>query len=137
MTIHDLISIPDGLVRAAEEWFGVTVPQKIAKSLADIARQHKNRWETGGAPMCWLKSQLHELGMLGGAGMVCCDPEHATAVLHVGFLTLRETPDMVERLKNENKEESRVARSRLAEELRRVAVSPINATAAIVGGRDE
>lgn len=135
MTLHDRISTPDGLVGVAEEWWGVAVPSLLADRLAAAARRHRNRWDVAAGPVCWLKSRLLEHGLLGGCGMRCDEQGHTTAVLHVFFLTLAEESWMIERLKNEQQEGSQVARSRLASELRRIEVTPIDATAAKVGGQ--
>jgi|LakMenEpi03Aug12_release.lakeMendotaPanAssembly.Ray.scaffolds.fasta_scaffold2947686_1 hypothetical protein len=58
-----------------------------------------------------------------------------TAVLHVGFLSIAETPEMLERLRRpEPDEPDSTARSRLFSELQRIGVTPIDATAGVVGG---
>jgi hypothetical protein len=56
-----------------------------------------------------------------------------TATLHIGFLTLPETSEMLERLLNESpSRNSNVARSKIFTTLQRSVVSPVDATAAKV-----
>jgi hypothetical protein len=57
----------------------------------------------------------------------------ATATFHIGFLTLPETSEMLERLFNESpSHNSNVARSKMFTTLQRSVVSPVDATAAKV-----
>jgi|688.fasta_scaffold107683_8 hypothetical protein len=135
MTPHDQISTPLGFAEFAAEWFGVFVPQALSSRIAKQARQHTRRWETAAGPVCWVKNRLLDEGYFKPGGQ-CHDDSFVTAILHVGFLSLPESPEMIARLKNELAEEPSPARSRFANSVQRYAVSPIDATAGRVSPGD-
>lgn len=137
MTSHDRISTPDGLSSFALEWFGVEVPQWFASEMADIASRHKSRWETTAGPYCWVKNRLSEASLM--PKTIGCQhaPEAVTAILHVGFVFIEETADMVSRLKNEQADAGSPSRPAFFREAARKSVSPVNATAARVSGLEK
>jgi hypothetical protein len=135
MTPHDQISTPLGFAEFAAEWFGVFVPPALAAGFAADASEHGRRWETAAGPVCWVKNRLLDAGYFKPGGQ-CHDDSFVTAILHVGFLSLPESPEMIARLKNELAEEPSPARSRFANSVQRYAVSPIDATAGRVSPGD-
>lgn len=135
MTAHDQISTPLGFAEFVSEWFGVSVPTIIAIAYSSEARSHRERWETAAGPFCWVKNRLLEQGYFDpGRNTPPCGG--ITAIMHVGFLCIRETPEMLDRLKNERREEPAPARSRFASAINMYAVSPIDATAGRVSPGD-
>jgi hypothetical protein len=135
MTAHDQISTPDGVVTFAAEWFDVFVSPPLASSIANYAKSLDNRWETAAGPVCFVKNLLLEAGYFKPSGHVF-DDSLVTAVLHFGFIFIRETPEMVEMLRNEPPSEPSLARSRFANEVLVRAVSPIDGTAGRVSPGD-
>lgn len=134
MTAHEQISTPEGLSLFAQEWFGVVVPQTFADRMSSAARGHENRWETTAGPYCWLKNRITEESLLPTPPCLPPSDGGATAVLHVGFIWIRETDEMISRLRNEPTQPGSPARSRFFGEASRSPVSPIDATAARVTG---
>jgi hypothetical protein len=135
MTAHEQISTPDGVVAFAAEWFDVCVAPLLASSIANCAKSLDNRWETAAGPVCFVKNRLLGAGYFKPSGRIF-DDSPVTAVLHVGFVFIRESQEMVELLKNEEPSESSPARSRFANEVKVRAVSPIDATAGRVSPGD-
>lgn len=129
MTAHDQISTPCGLAAFASEWFDISVPTWFANSMARDASKHRERWETAAGPYIWLKNRLLEDGLFHGVGRNSPDDSHPTATLHVGFLSIIESPEMIERLRNESMESGKPARSRFANDARTKNVAPVDATA--------
>lgn len=136
MTSHDQISTPDGLSAFAAEWFGVSVPRQFASEMADVASRHKSRWETTAGPYCWVKNRLLESSLMPRVVGCSIYREAVTAVLHVGFVFIEETDEMVSRLKNEQAATGSPSRSAFFREARRASVSPIDGTAARVTGAE-
>ena len=135
MNHHDQILTPEGVADLAAEWFDVFVPQSLSSRIAKQARQHTRRWETAAGPVCWVKNRLLDEGYF-KPGRQCHDDSVVTAILHVGFLSLPESPEMLERLKNETPTEPALARSRFANCVKKYAVAPIDATAGRVSPGD-
>jgi hypothetical protein len=132
---HDQISTAIGFVAFAREWFDVFVPESLARRIASQARSHKERWETAAGPVCWAKNRLLDAGYF-RPGRNEFDDSMVTATLHVGFLSLGESPEMIARLKNEQPGDPSPARSRFAELVKKYAVAPIDATACRVSPGD-
>jgi len=135
MTAHDQISTPEGVETFAAEWFDVYVAPPLASSIANYAKSLRNRWETAAGPVCLVKNILLEAGYFKPSGLIF-DDSLVTAILHVGFIFIRESQEMVELLKNEEPSESSPARSRFANEVQVRAVSPIDGTAGRVSPGD-
>jgi hypothetical protein len=135
MNPHDQISTPLGFAEFAAEWFGVFVPPALAAGFAIDASEHSRRWETATGPVCWVKNRLLDAGYF-KPGRQCHDDSVVTAILHVGFLSLPESPEMLERLKNEPRDAPAPARSRFANCVQKYAVAPIDATAGRVSPGD-
>lgn len=135
MNHHDQILTPGGVADLAAEWFDVFVSPTLSSRIAKLARQHTRRWDTAAGPVCWVKNRLLDAGYF-KPGRQCHDDSFVTATLHVGFLSLPESPEMLARLKNERPEASSPARSRFANSVQKYAVSPIDATAGRVSPGD-
>lgn len=130
MNAHDQISTPFGLASFTMEWFDVAVPAWFAWSMSSDAARHRERWETAAGPYIWVKNRLLEHHMLPDAGRNTPDDSHSTATLHVGFLSIFETPEMLNRLRNERvTDDASPARSRFARCLGVTAVTPIDTVA--------
>ena len=129
MTAHDQISTPCGLASFASEWFGIAVPVWFARRYARVASKQRERWETASGPYIWLKNRLIEEGLFCGVGRCSPDDSHPTATLHVGFLSLIESPEMIQRLQNESMKPGKPARSRFANDAKTKNVAPVDATA--------
>jgi hypothetical protein len=138
MNAHEQISSPDGLRRFASEWLGVSVGSGDAAKWAAAARQHKERWDTATGPFVWVKNRVLEAGLIPFGWEPFDDRRIVTAVLHIGFLSLSETSEMVARLPEATQLPSdSTARSRLVGEMAIRSVSPIDGTAAKVFGGDQ
>lgn len=135
MNHHDQISTVRGFIAFASEWFDVFVPESLARRVASQARAHKERWETAAGPVCWAKNRLLDAGYF-RPGRCEFNDSAVTATLHIGFLSIKESPEMLERLKNERTEEPSPARSKFASLVKKYAVSPIDATASRVSPGD-
>lgn len=137
MTAHEQISSPDGLRRFAMEWLGVSVGYCEASKWAAVARRHKERWDTAAGPFAWVKNRALEAGLIPFGWAHFDDRRIVTAVLHIGFLSLPETSEMVARLPEAAQSPpDSTARSRLVSEMAIRSVSPIDGTAAKVFGGD-
>jgi hypothetical protein len=112
--------------------------------MADAARwayeasKHKERWETTAGPFAWVKNRILESGLLPFGGFDPSAEPVVTAVLHVGFLSLPETREMLDRLMfDPERSKDSTARSRFGKTVHVHAVSPIDATASRVSGGDQ
>jgi hypothetical protein len=132
VTAHDQISTAEGLCSFADEWLGIRVPLLTAAKWARQARKHRERWTTTVGPYIWIKNRLSESGWFDFAGHDSPDWSHPTAVLHVGYVSLFESPEMISRLTNEPMDDGSPSRSRLAKEMQVRDVKPIDGTAARV-----
>ena len=138
MNAHDQISSPDGLRRFAMEWLGVSVDSCKASKWASQARSHRERWNTSVGPFAWVKNRALEAGLIPFGWAPLDDSRVVTAVLHIGFLSLSETSEMMARLPEAAQFPSdSTARSRLVAEMAIRSVSPIDGTAAKVFGGDK
>jgi len=132
---HDKISTPAGFAEFASEWFEIAVPPVLAVIYSGEARDHQERWETSTGPFCWVKNRLLEAGYF-DVGRNSPAGGGITAILHIGFLSLPESQEMLQRLKNERPEDSSPARSRFSKAVKKYAVAPIDATAGRVSPGD-
>ena len=93
-------------------------------------------WKVSAGPAIWIKNRLIERGAFRTNHSPPFDfAEAATAVLHVFFLALEETTEMLERLKNDDAQfASKVARSKLFSSP--LVTSPIDSLTLKVSGDD-
>lgn len=146
MRVYEQMRTPVGIQAVVKEWwdFDLTIElaeeicvayikQQIPRINEDIAR---GNMVTAAGPLVWLKSRIVELNLLTPFVAPSNDdpPGVTTAILHVGFLTLGETEEMVARLRNESLRENvnKPARSKMFATAQRQAIAPINALAAAV-----
>lgn len=146
MRVHEQMRTPTGIQAVVKEWWDFDLTIELAEELcvayikqqipridADIARGYM---VTAAGPLVWLKSRIVELGLLTPFVAPLNDdpPRITTAVLHVGFLMLHETEEMLERLHNEQMREdvNKPARSKMFATAQRQAVAPIDALASVV-----
>lgn len=114
--------------------FDYEVSDVEAKHLCSKWNRRKNGWHLSTGPAMWIKNRLMECGCFKTERNPPTDfDDMATAVLHCFFLSLEETAEMIEILKNENDQAQReklyaVARSKLFGTTR--VVTPIDRTAA-------
>lgn len=153
MTFHEQMFTPEGIIALCQEWFDVTVTytfadlwsyeyrerDKLRKSEfnTNFLRDHKlenYQHVTAAGPHIWLKMKLMERELLPVSPRPAAAPPIVTAVLHFGFLTLRETAEMIELLQNEleTRREAKPARSKVFSEAETHHIQPINQLAAIV-----
>lgn len=133
MTLDAKMRTPEGLRAAALEWFEVHVLQDDAEAWSakynkEIDRKHT----TSAGPLIWLKNRMMERmlfsfgGSRGGLEMPGCE-------LHVAFLFLEETEEMLCRLRTKERTKTpdeSVARSKIGKTNSKI--QPIDATAATV-----
>lgn len=91
---------------------------------------------TDGTWFMWLRNRLDGHKVFRGTATSDADYEFVTAILHVGFIFIVETPEMLMRLNpsTEKKRRSEIARSKLFQ-LNRTP-QPIDKTALLVGGKE-
>lgn len=128
---------PSGAASLASLWFDSTLPPGDAWIVSEAAWEAQDRLETDVAAWHWLREMLRELGYLPESLALCEDDTPVAGVLHVGFVSISETPEMLSRVaRKESDEPSRPARSRVMAELQRIDISPIDGTAARVSPGD-
>lgn len=146
MTVHDQMCTPTGVQAVAKEWWDCDIIYEMAarfsaayiKSSAHRVKEDRaNGWLiTAAGPLVWLKAQLNDLGLLPVSETRVSDdsPTPVTAVLHVGFLCLHESDEMIGRLHNEHRRAdcNKPARSKMFETAQKQDVAAIDRTAAIV-----
>lgn len=108
---------------AVRERFEVVLDHVNLKSKMDAMSKARNKCKWGGSNGGWsdstwfmfLKNRIDELSRYPATPNTSgkCVKSETTAVMHVFFLYLEETPAMIQRLKNESKSKSVVARSKL------------------------
>lgn len=146
MTVHKQLCTPIGVQEVAKEWWDCEVPPELAETLsAEYVKKRKKGMEQDFADgkahsaigqLIWLKSRLNDAELLPVSGKPPPDdkPTAVTAILHVGFVTLPETEEMLARLQNEEPREdtNKPARSKMFEIAQKQNVAPIDALAGIV-----
>jgi len=120
------------------ERFGVDVgPNKLRMLCEDRmqmnARDLRRHWSDC-SWACWFKSRIQEYKRFSW-GSVGYLPEITTATLHVGFLWLEETPEMLARLSEPGVMASTVSRSKITETQR--VIQPIDRVAARVARMED
>lgn len=114
--------------------FDYELSDEDSKRLFVAWKGRKNGWTLSTGPAMWIKNRLLELGCFRTErNPPLGTDELATAVLHVFFVSLEETAEMIAFLQNEQTEEQQkklasVARSKLFGTPR--VVTPIDSTAA-------
>jgi len=149
MTVHDKMCTPSGLQELAKEWWDCLVSDELALSLSTAYIKATEGFEpeagsfsvpclcsSGTGQIVWLKNRINDLNLLpvGEARMHDDIPAVTTAVLHVGFLSVFETEEMVCRLRNEPLRQNceNPARSKMFATAQKQDVAPIDRTASIV-----
>jgi hypothetical protein len=146
MTVHDQMCTPAGVQEVAKEWWDCDIIYEMAERFSvkyvedtkDRVKQDRaNGWFiTAAGPLVWLKSHLNDLGLLPISGERVHDdsPTPVTAVLHIGFLSVPETDEMLSRLHTAPRQHdcNNPARSKMFETAQRQDVTAIDRTAAIV-----
>jgi hypothetical protein len=145
MRVYEQMRSPLGVQDVVREWWDVDISLECAAVIyTAYIKTHDKRVKaslktdylvTAAGPLVWLKSKLLDLALLPGPGG-CEDDEQGTvtAVLHIGFLCLEETEEMLANLRNETPQEdvNRPARSKMFTVAQRQTVAPIDALAGIV-----
>lgn len=148
MTVHEQLCTPEGVQAIAKECWDCAVTAEMAETLSAKYIKHRKKpmedsfrrgtatCAVGAGQLVWLKDMLNEMGLLPISDDRASDdtPTPVTAVLHVGFMTIFETEEMVCRLHNEElcQETNRPARSKMFATAQKQTVTPIDATAGIV-----
>jgi hypothetical protein len=148
MNLHEQLCTPAGVQALAKEWWACDVPAETAEKLsAQYIKKRKKPYEKNvregkatsalsAGQLVWLKYMLNIAGLLpvGNNPVTDDTPTPVTAVMHVGFLTLAETEEMMWLLRNERPRENTntPARSKIFETAQIRSIAPIDATAAIV-----
>ena len=144
---HVRMTTPVGVQALAKEWWGMSLMQGQATDISDLfvssgqlRRTRKDEQNgyliTGDGIFAWLKNRLLERGAFRCDGCEPQDTQHASATLHIGFVFIKETPAMVESLREEQVVAGRdsTARSRFACVSQVQDVHAVNALAAKVTG---
>jgi hypothetical protein len=140
LSLQQLFETQDwtALAMACESRFGVSVnADELASRTEMVVGKHK-RLERRAFGCCWgdgtwlmfLKSRLEELGCFKNGCQIAVEGG-CTAVMHVFFINIEETPEMVARLRNEKPDQIAVARTKLNKDTS-VYVEPIDGNAAKV-----
>jgi hypothetical protein len=148
MDVHDQMCTAAGVQALAKEWWVCDIAAETAEKLSaqyikERKKPHEKNVREGKATsalsagqLVWLKYMLNMAGLLPvGDNPVTDDtPTPVTAVLHIGFLSVPETYEMLGRLNNEHRrhECNDPARSKMFETAQRQDVTAIDRTAAIV-----
>jgi hypothetical protein len=148
MDVHDQMCTAAGVQALAKEWWVCDITAETAEELSaqyikERKKPHEKNVREGKATsalsagqLVWLKYMLNMAGLLPvGDNPVTDDtPTPVTAVLHIGFLSVPETDEMLGRLNNEHRrhECNDPARSKMFETAQRQDVIAIDRTAAIV-----
>jgi hypothetical protein len=142
MTFHDQMFTREGIQALGHEWFDCEIPSWLASRWScDYADAHKIRNQNGTAedvtatfPYVFLKMRLLDFELLPVAERAPAAAPIVTAVFHIGFVRLRESLEMWQRLWNEEirPDCDMPARSRMFTEMQKISPTPIDATAAIV-----
>lgn len=148
MQEHEQLCSAAGIQKLAKEWWDCVVSDKLAEELsAEYVKHRKKSVEAalakvethsavGVGVLVWLKARLNEENVLPTSAPASDDtPDPVTAVLHVGFVMLAETEEMLERLHNEAlvDDANNPARSKMFDTAQKQNVTPIDALAGIVG----
>lgn len=143
MTVHEQMCTPEGMQQTAKEWFDCDLVSEHAVELSRVyAKKSKDRVRkdtaqglliTAAGPLIWLKTWLNHYRLLPVSKPKANDddPDAVTAILHVGFLSLAETEEMLAKLRREPKKEetNNPARSKMFSTAQKQAVAPIDALA--------
>jgi hypothetical protein len=143
MIVHEQLCTPTGAQEIALEWWDCVISAELSAKLgAAYAKASKHRVAvdrknghliTAAGPLVWLKQRLNDAGLLPVSGNPPPDdkPTATTAVLHVGFLCVPETEEMMCRLRNEPlpTDTNNPARSKMFETAQKQIVTPIDALA--------
>lgn len=150
-SFHEQMATGPGVQALAKEWFDADVPDGLAAVISETyAKTTRKRVKDDKAkgyhicaagPCVWLKSRLNCRGMLpvSGAPPNDDDPGPVSAVLHVGFVGIHESEEMLERLRSEfvKRDPGAPARSKVFKQLARETIAPIDGTAARVAPEKE
>lgn len=133
MKLDAQLRTPEGLQAAAWEWFDVDVSKDLAeKWSAKYNKTIARTYITSAGPLMWLKNRMMEqmLFVYGGSqdfpGIDGCD-------LHVAFLFIEETEEMLCRLRTPERTttpDESVARSKIGKT--NTKIQPVDALAAAV-----
>lgn len=144
-SFHEQMHTGEGVQQLVKEWWDAELELQIASELSTwyidstdwrIKHDLAEGWHiTATRPYVWLKMQLLEFNLLPNPGPPLEDdpPSVTSATLHVGFLTLTETEEMLLRLHFESlTDKIQPARSKMFATAEKQDVFPINAIAAKV-----
>ena len=143
MTVHEQMCTPEGAQQIAKEWFDCNLAAEQAVKLSRVYKKtSKDRVRkdkaggfliTAAGPLVWLKTRLNDYGLLPVSKSKANDdaPSAVTAILHVGFLSVAETEEMLSLLRREPKtdETNKPARSKMFATAQKQNVAPIDAVA--------
>lgn len=144
LSLQQLFETQDwtALAMACESRFGVPVnadelASRTEMVVSNLVGKHK-RFERRAFGCCWgdgtwlmfLKSRLEEIGCFKNGCQIAVEGG-CTAVMHVFFINIEETPEMVARLRNEKPDQIAVARTKLNKDTSGY-VEPIDGNAAKV-----
>lgn len=119
MTIFQALSTSqlDRVQRFVRDTFDLEISASNAAEICARWRKFNPRmvWTTSAGPAIWIKSRLAEMAAFKDVPHSPPEDFDVTAILHVFFLFLEETSDMIERLRNDRTPvESEVARSKVS-----------------------
>lgn len=142
MTIMDMVHSGDwdGLVLVGQQRFGVAAdPDKLRSSVLEMIRRvytnpQGGRWSQSYQEH-WLRNRLQDAGAFPPGGenpgpILQC----TTCTLHIGFLSILETPEELARLRHDPEQlrQDSVARSKIVRRMTTHQVTPIDRVAARV-----
>ena len=134
-TMHRAFASGDKLriVSFVQREFGVELHNSLVDEIIRRGQKLKSPWSDESWRM-WLKNRLCEHGLLPSDSVTLpyAVGHYSSATLHIFFVHLEETKEMLTRLKNENRCEPKASRSKIFKDDSRVPY-PIDSTAAIVG----
>lgn len=109
--------------------FDIDPGEKIAESLCDAwqERNVRTHWDTSAGPAMWCKNRLYEWDQIPKAGKQGCGDIRLEAILHVFFLFLDETQEMLSLLPEGVKAVAKPARSKVSKT--NELIHPIDKTA--------
>lgn len=140
---------PRGVSDLARGWWGIILSEHRARQISNyyeksgqLKRVQKDQEDgehiTGDGIFAWLKNRLLEIDAIGRAGCCGSDPCHATATLHVGFVFIAETDEMLATLRREPVDDGKdsTARSKFASVAEVQDVHAVDSLASRVTGVD-
>lgn len=119
----------DAVRRFVLTMFDIDPGESAAESLCDAWQSEKrsDRWDTSAGPAMWCKNRLQEWKLWPTAGHEGCGDIRLEAILHVFFLFLEETQEMIALLPEGSPTEAKLARSKVSKTNK--VIQPIDKTA--------